>query len=656
MPGKFAFAPLRLCTVLALIGLALSAHAQDKDQGKSPVSTHTLNATTPTTRTFIVNAAQAAGPFSHFWQATGFTPASDIFRADMRQQLIYAASVPHGGITHVRIHFLLSLVKAQGILGERPVYDWTSLDQAVDFLVQNNLKPFFELMGHPSPEITDFNDPKQARAWRRFVAALANHLMDRYGRGEVETWYFECWNEPDPNYFGGPNPDKLKIGETLKRDRNAEPYIKALLNYYDASSAGLKDANPRLRIGGPDGQNELTVWIKRFFEHCDRGRNALTGGPVALDFVSVHEKGGRTPKDLVPDSRSIIRDEEALLKHLRQHHPRLAALPFINDECDPLYGWSHPLPWHGGPFYAAFVTWQAGLHQLEMIDQLKANYTLLSNDNGFLGGWAARTFCARFGEGERFDMIKKPALSAMTLLALLGNERLQAKGMQSAYDPVQILATRRGTGQAAILLTHYVDDPGSRTSTRVALKMKGLAMKEPLLAHYRLDEQHANPYGAWLAMGKPAKPSPQQLATLREVMEPALLEPPRLVKPIKGKLDIALELPRPGVSLLTLNEKPAQAPGRPRDVRLERFTGQGGQRQTMVIWQGVDSRKLRTYEVQYAATADGPWRRVNKTDLLATAWLDEDPLRQASAGCYRIVAVDLWGRPGQPSPLAAYKP
>ena len=39
------------------------------------------------------------------------------------------------------------------------------------------------------------------RHWKRLVRDLALHLIERYGRSEVETWYFETWNEPDVGWW-----------------------------------------------------------------------------------------------------------------------------------------------------------------------------------------------------------------------------------------------------------------------------------------------------------------------------------------------------------------------------------------------------------------------------------------------------------------------
>jgi hypothetical protein len=266
-----------------------------------------------------VDCRAEIGNLEHFWQSTGFTPASLLLNADMRQAMAYVGSVPHGGITYVRIHYLLELVTAEGLGTDHPRYDWSALDTGLDVLVCNGLRPFFELMGNPSGYFTDYTDQTQVWAWRRLVKDLAEHYIDRYGAGEVRGWCFETWNEPDIGWW--------RQGE------------EAFCNYYDACSEGLKDADPALIMGGPGTCRGLSSMLKTFLAHCDTGTNAFTGETgVRLDFISVHEKGRWRPLDKLAAAPAYVGSGRGVLLFRYPGPPVCAAPVFAYTR----HGRSHP--------------------------------------------------------------------------------------------------------------------------------------------------------------------------------------------------------------------------------------------------------------------------------------------------------------------------
>lgn len=350
----------------------------------------------------LVDAGRVVRPQSHFWKSTGFMPADILLDDDMRQTIDYTGSLPRQGIRHVRIHYLLNLVKCRNMETARPEYDWYDLDRGIDILVENGMAPFFELMGNPSSFFSDFCDDGQLRSWRRLVRDLALHLMSRYGRKEVESWYFETWNEPDVGWW------------------HQWPKVIPFCNYYDACSEGLNDANPALVLGGPGTCRTLSPLFKAFLAHCDAGRNYFTGKRgVRLDFISVHEKGANANvEDIDPDNAGITRREIEVVGYIRKMHPRFRNTPFMNNECDPIVGWSQTHTWHGKACYAALLVKVVQQHQKAMIEGIRCPYAILGNDNGFLGGWGLRTLLTRFGGSASspdggFELIKKPALNAM---------------------------------------------------------------------------------------------------------------------------------------------------------------------------------------------------------------------------------------------------
>jgi len=622
---------------------------------------------------FTIDCTKTFGPLAHFWRSTGFTPANLLLNADMQQAMAYVGAIPRKGIAYVRIHYLLELVLAEGLGTDAPLYDWSRLDTALDVLVRNRLKPIFELMGNVDSYFTDYTDPVQAHAWKRLVRDLALHLIDRCGRDEVRSWRFETWNEPDVHFW--------------------KQSIEAFCIYYDACVEGLREADPTLSIGGPGTCRNLSEMLTAFLAHCDTGINYFTGETgVRLDFISVHEKGVRSHKeDLTPDSLGIVEREARIVEYIRAHHPRFAALPFWNDECDPQVGWGDIHTWRARPYYAAFVCKVINQHLVRLADEMGVQYGLLSNDNGFLGTWGHRTFFARFAEfdhidhgqasGKRdaprfeedarrrkFELIKKPVFTVMTLLSLLGEERIvtaNAVGDRperdagtncgrspdrtaTPPDPFEtgVIATRHGDEQVIVLVYNSRDTITASGVTPVTLRIEGLPFDTAMLAHYRIAEAHNDPFVVWENFGAPTYPMPEQYAALRAAQEVALLEEPREVAAPGGALTLAFDLPLPGVSLLLLSAKPADPPAQVTGLRAERYKGMTGEQEILLLWDALDSRALHTYEVLHAPTPEGPFTQINQPEQLDAAFLH---VAESVSGCYRVRAVDYWGRAGQAS-------
>jgi hypothetical protein len=56
----------------------------------------------PAPSLIIAKADRSIGDNTHFWCATGFSPAELLLTAEMRQALTYFGAVPNGGISFVR--------------------------------------------------------------------------------------------------------------------------------------------------------------------------------------------------------------------------------------------------------------------------------------------------------------------------------------------------------------------------------------------------------------------------------------------------------------------------------------------------------------------------------------------------------------------------
>jgi len=85
-------------------------------------------------------------------------------------------------------------------------YNWKLVDNIMDFVLENDLKPFITLSFMPELLASDkdktifyyqanFSPPKKIEAWLDLINAFIVHLINRYGIEEVKSWYFQVWTE-----------------------------------------------------------------------------------------------------------------------------------------------------------------------------------------------------------------------------------------------------------------------------------------------------------------------------------------------------------------------------------------------------------------------------------------------------------------------------
>ncbi|XP_044184138.1 alpha-L-iduronidase-like isoform X2 [Acropora millepora] len=560
----------------------------------------------------LLNAGAVVGPLRHFWESTGFCPPDPhqefyrfILANDEIQNLAYIGSVPKEGIKQVRIHWLLDLV---------------SMKRTQD---------------------RNFDDTEQIYDWRNLVANVAKHLIELFGLAEVSQWNFESWNEPqNKKHFDG-----LHVT------------TKGYLMYYDACSEGLKMGHPSLRLGGPaTGYPDKHPIFWSLLQHCNNGTNFFTGQTgVRLDFISFHIKGQG-------HSMTILQNEKVTLEEMHQMFHKYQTTPVYNDEGDPLVGWSLTEDWRADATYAAIVTKILALHQnLLLKTNFSIRYDLLSNDNGFMNYdpvfFRQRTLLARFqmnySHPRKVEFVKKPVLSVMGLLALLGDLQInsQVRTVDANSDfgllptvrlPLQISSSSQW--ELAVIFYNSDDTSQRRSVSQVNITVVNLPLlKEMIFVVYSLDNENGNPYQLWKHMGSPVFPTDDQLRELRLHQEPVITTGPTAL-PSQSQFNLSMILPLPGIKLIHICAKSNSSPSQVEGVRLIVVSSY----EVLVTWRDVQSRCILTFEVLFSIkSAKGPFKRVNEVDVIFTSYhhtLSEDKDRSASQGWYAVVAVDYWER------------
>lgn len=443
---------------------------------------------------------------------------------------------------------------------------------------------------------------------------------------------------------------------------------QGFLNYYDACSEGLRIASPTLRLGGPgDSFHPLpkSPFCWSLLRHCANGTNFFTGEVgVRLDFISLHKKGAGS-------SISILEQELAVVEQIQQLFPEFKDTPIYNDEADPLVGWSLPQPWRADVTYAALVVKVIVQHQNLLLANSSSSvrYVLLSNDNAFLSyhphPFSQRTLTARFQVNNtcppHVQLLRKPVLTVMGLMALLDGEQLWAE----VSEPGAVLDSNHTVGVLASIHRPEVSSEAWRStvmiyasddthvhlnhSIPVTLHLRGVTPGLGLVYVVRyLDNQLCSPYGEWQHMGQPVFPSAEQFRQMRMVEDP-VVEAPRPF-PAGGHLTLHRKLSLPSLLLVHVCTQPLKPPGKVSRLRVLPLT----RGQLVLVWSDelVGTKCLWTYEIQFSQKGEAYApisRRPSTFNLFVFS-----PDTGVVSGSYRVRALDYWARPGPFSDPVTY--
>jgi xylan 1,4-beta-xylosidase len=456
----------------------------------------------------------------------------------------------------------------------KPVYDFRLMDGIFDAYKAAGVRPMVELgfmpkdlaatlPGKPDqpyevlyPKDTlsgaSNNPPKDYAKWGELARVVTAHLVERYGREEVLRWYFEVWNEPDIEYFHGSEAEYLKL--------------------YDYAVAGVRAALPGARVGGPATTSPRSEhayeYLRKFLEHVDTGKSAVTAGAVPLDFITFHAKGqpvmeaGRVTMGIDRELKDVDRGFG-----LVESFAKFRRLPIVLSEADPegcaaCSSKVNPANnYRNGTLYPAYTA-AAYKRLFELADAHHVNLV------GMLS-WSFEFEGKDYFEGFRSlatNGIDKPALNVFRMMGMMGGERVAATstgavpmatmlstGVRGAAD-VDAMATMEGA-EASVLVWDYHDAADGGEAAEATVKIDGLPLgvRRALLQEYRIDETHSNAYTVWKGMGSPQSPTVEQIATLKEAGGLELLQSPEWVEVAKGSVVVKTVLPRESVELMRLS-------------------------------------------------------------------------------------------------------
>jgi xylan 1,4-beta-xylosidase len=531
--------------------------------------------------TIYVDLNKTTGSMKPVWAWFGYDEPNYTYMKDGKKLLSEIAALSPVPV-YVRAHSLL--VTGDGIPSLKwgstnaytedaygnPVYSWTIIDSIFDTYIKRGMKPLAQIGFMPEALSTNpepykhhwkpgdpYRDimtgwaypPKDYKKWAELVFQWVKHSVDRYGKKEVESWYWELWNEPN-GYWKGTQAEFFKL--------------------YDYTTDAVKRALPTARIGGINiagtASSGAQDWLKAFVKHCFEDTNAVTrkiGAPI--DAVLFHAKG--SPKVVDGHVRMNmgrqLQDINAGFK-LVASYPQLKNIPVIIGESDPEgcaacgMQTNPENAYRNGTMYSSYTAASFARKYL-LADSFNVNFT------------GAVSWSFEFEDQPWFfgfrDMatngVDKPVLNVFRMFGKMKGDRVQVNGSQmydlktivdssarGKYNDVGGLAAK-DKRSATVMLWNYHDDDVQLPALPVAVTVDGIPASSVSVTQYRIDNEHSNSYEVWKKMGSPQNPSKEQIAILEKAGQLQTVASQKM-NIANGKLMLDIKMPQQAVALLLL--------------------------------------------------------------------------------------------------------
>jgi xylan 1,4-beta-xylosidase len=439
--------------------------------------------------TIIIDANAHRHPFPHFWeQMFGSGRAVLSLRAAYRSDLQSVKQITD--FRYVRFHAILN--DEVGVYDEdaqgNPVYNFSYVDQIYDGLLANGVRPYVELSFMPGKLAAkdirqafwyhpNISPPKDWKRWDDLIAAFTQHLVHRYGLDEVSQWYFEVWNEPNLDFWGG------------------EPRQETYWELYDQTALTIKRISSRLRVGGP--ATAQAAWVDALIRHC-------TEKHIPLDFVSSHVYANDKAEDVFHTQEDIPRDQMVCRAVGKVHEEikdsAMPQLPLIWSEFNASYK-NEPNVTDAiymGPWLADTI------RQCDGLVDLMSYWTF--SDVFEEQGVVKTPFYGGFGLLAE-DSIPKPAFNAFKILHGLGDERIN-------LDSNSALLTRRSDGTLVLALWNYSPPDAAGSPKKITVRLKGTTAQHAFIS--RVDRDHGDFRPTYEKMNSPAYPTQAQIQQLQK--------------------------------------------------------------------------------------------------------------------------------------------
>ena len=349
--------------------------------------------------------------------------------------------------------------------------------------------------------------PADYEEWDDVIRQFAEHLIERYGKEEVEQWPFEVWNEPNLNFFF---------------DGTQEDYF----TLYEHTARALKSVDENLKVGGP--ATSINAWIPEFKSYCAEHN-------VPLDFITTHHYPSDDPLSTMgmngPGTKGKMFDEETMKmlanmtpEQIQEMMAKFMAPKENTNPRDILFQMTKKAKEEAGDLPLYYTEWN-GSKEYDTSYQAAFIAQTLAYNEGLVEGYSYWTVSDIFEEmgmkpgpfKNEFGIqtnhgIPKPSYRMFQILHEAGDRRLSVEG---SHRTAEVLALKKEKEVMVIVYNHDLERKDIKAED-VTLKLEG---KIASVKKAVIDEKHCNPLAAWEEMGSPAYLKNEQVETIRKASE-----------------------------------------------------------------------------------------------------------------------------------------
>ena len=435
------------------------------------------------------------------------------------------------GIQYVRFHGIFDddMLTVQSLADFIPLpgadkikeYSFRQIGNVYDNVLSTGMKPFVELSFMPSKLASgkrfglhyrnNITPPRDYNEWADYISSFIRFLINRYGKDEVETWYFEVWNEPD-----------LSVFFTKKQ----KDYFKL----YKYTVKAIKSVDEKIQVGGPS--TSAGKWLKDFIDFTESEN-------LPCDFISTHQYPGDGfgntfhISDVFTRYLKIIKQAAAKGKDVSETITNLFFRPedtglaprgimtqavkrsrnivgnrplfYTEWNCLSVFG----APAQDEKYSAAFAmkTLMDMNHETDCFSFWCCNdlfEEIMFVNKPFHGGFGLLTNLG----------IPKPVFWALKLIADSYSKRLDLSG--NTDEEVEYAVFNDGDKYQVFIYAQTMDYR-ERKNYSLDIELNRVFQSGQII---RIDDNHCNPKEIWKSMGSPMDPTKQQEETIKELSKP----------------------------------------------------------------------------------------------------------------------------------------